>query len=158
TGINNAGQVVGISQTTGNEARHAFLYSDGTMTDLGTLGGQNSSGLGINDLGHVVGDSDRSVPRHHAFLFDGKSMTDLGALDGQGSQANGVNSYDQVVGSFVPADDSAFRATFYTDGKMTELGTFGGRYSTANGINDREEVVGYAQLPNDAQHAFYYNR
>jgi uncharacterized membrane protein len=34
---------------------HAFLWSNGTMTDLGTLGGLDSQGNAINDLGEVVG-------------------------------------------------------------------------------------------------------
>lgn len=42
TGINNAGQVVGQSNTVGNGdglgSGDAFLYSNGVMTDLGTLG------------------------------------------------------------------------------------------------------------------------
>jgi uncharacterized membrane protein len=34
---------------------HAFLWSNGTMTDLGTLGGNYSQGLSINLSGQVVG-------------------------------------------------------------------------------------------------------
>ncbi|MBA3485390.1 MAG: hypothetical protein H0T51_26645, partial [Pirellulales bacterium] len=45
TGINDSGQVTGSAFTTGDAARHAFLY-DGTMNDLGTLGGTHSSGYG----------------------------------------------------------------------------------------------------------------
>jgi len=41
TGINDSGQVVGYSDTAG-DAFHAFLYSGGVMSDLGTLGGVNS--------------------------------------------------------------------------------------------------------------------
>ena len=40
-GINDIGQVAGVE--TANGVRHAFLYSGGTMSDLGTLGG---TGLG----------------------------------------------------------------------------------------------------------------
>ena len=39
TGINNAGQVAGASAT---PTLHAFLYTNGQMQDLGTLGGFNS--------------------------------------------------------------------------------------------------------------------
>src|SRR5262249_52144976 len=52
--LNDAGQVVG-SSITASYARHAYLYQDGVMTDLGTLGGTNSEARKINDAGQVVG-------------------------------------------------------------------------------------------------------
>jgi len=41
-GLNNAGYVVGVPYLGGDAAQHAFLYNQDSMTDLGTLGGQNS--------------------------------------------------------------------------------------------------------------------
>src|SRR5438093_6571617 len=56
TGINDFGRVVGVSSTTGDVDRHAFLRTKtGGMQDLGTLGGGNSFGFGINNFGQVVG-------------------------------------------------------------------------------------------------------
>src|SRR5262249_20066637 len=47
-GVNNRGDVVGVSSTAGNQYSHAFLWSakDG-MVDLGTLGGTFSQAAGI---------------------------------------------------------------------------------------------------------------
>ena len=56
-GINNVGQVVGASATFGFGRDHAFLYSEGTMQDLGTLGSNTSKANGISDGGYVVGES-----------------------------------------------------------------------------------------------------
>ena len=55
-GINDAGQVVGYSDTAGGTI-HAFITGpDGMgMRDLGTLGGLAAMLTGINDAGQVVG-------------------------------------------------------------------------------------------------------
>jgi probable HAF family extracellular repeat protein len=52
----------------GNASNHAFLYSGGSMIDLGTLGGNESFGFGINDFGQITGYSViAGQPRIHAF-------------------------------------------------------------------------------------------
>ena len=96
-GINDSGQVTGSSYTTGDAAYHAFLY-DGTMHDLGTLGGTYSDGFGINASGQVTGISDDDRRRAvHAFLYDG-TMHDLGTLGGTYSYGTGINASGQVTG------------------------------------------------------------
>jgi probable HAF family extracellular repeat protein len=52
-GINSAAQVVGWSETP--DGVRAFLYSNGTMTNLGSLGGWHSSGLAINETADIAG-------------------------------------------------------------------------------------------------------
>jgi len=52
--INSAGQVVGQGGAAGV---HAILYSSGTTTDLGTLGGTTSTAYDINDNRQVIGES-----------------------------------------------------------------------------------------------------
>jgi probable HAF family extracellular repeat protein len=81
--INAAGQVTGdldvISLGGANgytiAGSYAFLYSDGTTTNLGALStGGSSIGYAINSTGQVVGDSDG-----HAFFYNG-AMNDLNTL------------------------------------------------------------------------------
>ena len=53
---------------TSNSTIHAFLYSNGQMTDLGTLGGSQSCGYGINASGQITGYSNTGTAEH-AFLY-----------------------------------------------------------------------------------------
>ena len=70
-GINNRGQIAGLSYTQSGEV-HAFLWIDGSMTDLGTLGGPSSYAFGINSRGQVMGRSsvDPESSNWHAFLWN----------------------------------------------------------------------------------------
>ena len=83
SGINDAGQVVGCSDTAAG-ARHAFITGPNGvgMTDLGTLGGDYSFASGINDAGQVVGWSLTDAGAQHAFITgpNGVGMTDLNSL------------------------------------------------------------------------------
>ncbi len=139
TAINNSGQVVGSWYT--HLEDHAFLYSGGTMTDLGTLGGPESAAYGINDQGQVVGWSQISGT-YHAFLYSGGGMIDLGTLGGgTSSLARGINNSGQVVGeSFI----KSYHAFLYSGGRMIDLNTivslpFG--LDSASAINDLGQIV-----------------
>ena len=67
-GINTTGQVAGYSYTTADAGLHAFLY-DGSMHDLGTLGGRTSLARSINSQGDVAGTAFLDDYTYHAFLF-----------------------------------------------------------------------------------------
>lgn len=156
-GINNNGQVVGSSYISGNNYQHAFLYSGGSMRDLGTLNADNySEAYGINDSGQVVGYSAYYLAQAsqyvHAFRYSNGSMTDLGTLGGRSGGAYGINDGGQVVGWASINGNTAAHAFLYSNGSMTDLGILGGSESYAYGINNNGQVVGDSHL-----HAFLYS-
>ena len=180
-GINNAGQVTGYSYTTNGQAgffgTHAFLYSGGSISDLGVLGGASSfggadsSGSGINNSGQVTGDSlITNGSATHAFLYSGGSMSDLhtlgdpnqeGLQGGPSSHGYGINDSGQVTGySNISNYSSATHAFLYSGGGMRDLGTLpGGTLSSGYGINNSGQVVGESTVNTGAtiHHAFLYS-
>src|SRR5207253_10837237 len=77
-GIDDAGQIVGVSET-GAGQLHAFVWTIAPgMTDLGTLGGANSQAFSINEHGNIAGSSLLVSGERHAFLWTAAAgMQDL---------------------------------------------------------------------------------
>jgi probable HAF family extracellular repeat protein len=160
-GVNDAGQVVGYGFTSSDQGgMGAFIWQNGTITDLGSLlGGENQRmATAINASGQVAGIS--SLPgnaTNHAFLWDDGTVTDLGDLGGEVSYAYGINDVGQVVGdSYIPG--YLWRAFIWQGGVMTDLGALGSGESHATAINNSGWVVGRSTtfVGSGTEHAFIY--
>ena len=168
-GINNRGQIVGNVGTSGFgdcnrvdvpqvfPTRAVMWGGDGTITDLGTLGGIFATAKGINDRGLVVGASSTVREQIHAFLWQDGTMTDLGTLGGTYSGAMQINQRNQVVG-FAYTGTGEPNAFLWTRGRMTDLNRLipkrsGWILTTATAINKAGQIAGWGEIGGQT-HAF----
>ncbi len=162
-GINSAGDLTGnvVVSPFPAFAYHAFRYSDTDgLVDLGTLGGQSSTGVAINAHGQVAGWSYTSSGIPRAFRSTpGQPLQELPLFSGATAQsfAGGINDAGQVSG-YVEVSSGVFHAFRFSDGQPAlDLGSLGGVFgSTANRINALGQVVGQASTPSSGGHAFRY--
>ena len=122
--INDRGWIAGYSNLPGDQSRHAALWLGGSIFDLGTLGGPNSSVAWPvkNNRGLIVGISQTATPEplgeswSCAAFFPGATATGYTCL------------------GFV-----------WEKGVMKALPTLGGNNGFAAGANNRGQVVGWAE-------------
>src|SRR5215472_1292726 len=119
--INDRIWLAGYSNLAGNQSRHAALWRQGALTDLGTLGGPNSAVTFSvkSDLGIVAGISQTGTPDplgeawssaafypgatgtgfiNLGFVWQNGTMHALPTLGGNNGFATGANSLGQIVG------------------------------------------------------------
>jgi hypothetical protein len=148
----------------------AFIWHNGKMRALPTLGGNNGYGAGMNARGMVAGwaetkkrDSTCVAPQVLQFLptvWDAMSrdvrrlptVTTGGKRDPDGA-ATAVNRAGEVVGISGICYKSvgsftARHAVAWKNGRALKLQTFGGvSWNTPTAINDSGTIVGFLNLP-----------
>jgi probable HAF family extracellular repeat protein len=181
TDVNNLGQVTGFAQNATPDSfsmlgvstqTRGFIWQNGKMLDLGTLGGPDSFAQYANDHGQVAGvsytsdiaDPNTGLPQLDPFLWEKGKMKDLGNLGGSNGPLGpfifGLNNQGQVVGLMTLQGDLFVHAFIWDGEKLSDLGTFpGGDTSIAFGINDAGEVIGDAWFPGDeVKHAVLWRK
>jgi probable HAF family extracellular repeat protein len=164
----------------------AFLWENGAMTLLPTLGGDNSTVGTMNKRGQIAGIAengvvDRSCTAPQAVRFQpviwGPKQGEIRALDLPGGDTVGVamsiNDRGQTVGAAgtcgntfpPPFSDGPHAVLWESDGSVVNLGTLGGTVNPASpgqgtialAINNPGQVVGTSALNgNLANHAFLW--
>jgi probable HAF family extracellular repeat protein len=176
TAINDNGQIVGISgicdQAVGRHtAKHAVLWENGGVTDLGNLGAQWwNTPTAINQRGDVVGFAgDPAFVEGdilHAFMWTREDgIRPLKPLKGRtpqhvDSEAYGINERGQVVGTSCDANFVDCRAVIWDHGAFPRdlndfKGSFPIRLETAKDINDNGEITGRAIDANSVRTAYF---
>ena len=135
-GINDTGQIVGMSMVNGANPQHAFLWNPtpkhnsvtGKVYDLGTLGGSASGVDAINSTGAIVGWSQITVGSGagHGFicyaadvLRGAPNLTDLATIMDPTlvkvfDQPNSINDTGQIVGQYYDHTTSSYHGCLLT--------------------------------------------
>jgi len=120
-GINNAGQAVGF--VWGQDYTRAFTWDKTAgLTEIGTLGGNVSEGLGINSKGTVVGRSRLADGKFRAFIWDQthgvRNLNDLITPNTGWTliRATQINDTGNITGfGLINGEQHAFLLTPYDD-------------------------------------------
>lgn len=150
--INNRGEITGTATAavpSGGFQTHAFLWSNGTMIDLGLPPGTTlSTASDLTDRGTVLGGD--SVG--NAYLVEDGVWTPLP----QGLFAGLINKFEAVAGQYSPMP-GRLHGFLYRDGVLFDTGTLGGTMSAPRGLNDKGAIVGSSTLAGAVHpHAFVW--
>ena len=166
TALNGSGQVAGFLFDTTVGANQAFLWSSGTLNELGTLGGASSFGYGINAAGQVVGTADLSTSggnTQRAFIWQKGAMSNLGDTNPAGnySSAFGVNANGDVAGY---QNDGFYHPVIWKAGiptGATLLTTLPCIFTVCQGealaINDLGQAAGWSNAAPSGSHAVMWD-
>ena len=144
--VNERGQIAGWALTnstpnpvTNFPTQDPFLWENGKMRDLGTLGGTLGFPTAFNNRGQVVGQSNLTGDlSFHPFLWEREVLTDLGTFGGETGTSNAINDAGEVVGKAdlpgpLPQTHDAF---LWRQAVMTDLGRlYSDQCSNAVSIN-----------------------
>jgi probable HAF family extracellular repeat protein len=125
--INDRGWVAGRSNLPGNQIRHATLWRNGLLTDLGTLGDPEKRNSVV-----------RWPVKNVRGLITGISQTD---------EPDPYNEDWSCSAFFPPATGTGYRCLGFKwqNGEMTPLPTLGGTHGFAAGANNAGRIVGWAE-------------
>ena len=168
--INERGEVVGSAETStpdplgenfcgSNLICLPFLWQDGIMVPLPTLGGNNGVAIGINSRGQVAGQAENTTPdptcdpsitpqvlQIKPVIWEKGEIQELPTIGGDpDGQVFAINDNGQAVGTTGDCT-SNFHAVLWNKGTPTDLGTLSGSLLFPSHINNRGQICGLRGL------------
>jgi probable HAF family extracellular repeat protein len=127
------------------------------MADIGTLGGTNSWGRGINNSSQIVGEAGTTNLNTHAFMWDAGATTDLGTLGGANSSASAINDLGDVAG-WSETESGERHAVVWQAGEITDLNEMLNTNANvvlteARDINVGGQIIGWSVIKGAGQEA-----
>jgi probable HAF family extracellular repeat protein len=169
-GINDAGVIAGTSPLQLGAPSfaaftRAFLWKAGKFTDLGSLGGGNSTASAINASGSVTGSTSTPTAAEHAYSYDGVAMTDIGVCAGAStSRGRAINAAGHIAGwcffpqvNGYPNGHPAIRHAFLwtPEGGMRDLGSLGNKSADVFAIGADDTVLGFTVVSSTGARAAF---
>ncbi|HJT65126.1 MAG TPA: DUF3466 family protein [Pyrinomonadaceae bacterium] len=114
-----------------------------TVTNIGTLGGNDSVALSINDLGEVVGYSKTADGEVHAFRYFRDVIFDLSTLGGKESYAYVITNSGILLGDSKTSDGTLRPFMETPNSPLFNFGDDPHLFSSARGANNVGQVVGF---------------
>jgi probable HAF family extracellular repeat protein len=147
TKLNKLGQVVGYSFREKDWHFRSFLWENGVIKDIGTLGGDQSIAWDINNSGKVVGLSytgqldPNGNSLFHAFIRNNNAgMIDITPYAKDTTRSEAINDQNQII---VSQGNQAF---VFNNGIESNLCTSLSRGCFAYDINNSGLIVGYSEV------------
>lgn len=155
TGINNAGQIVGIYDDA--NGRHGYLRTGSTFKTVDAPSASTTSPSAINDSGQIVGfyfpGCNSCMTR--GFFFRAGVFTDIihpAAGTGGVTEPTGINNAGQIVGWYTsPVNYHGF---LLSGGVFTTIDFPGAAKTFVFGINNSGQIVGWYENSDSTQHGF----
>jgi probable HAF family extracellular repeat protein len=131
--------VVGTGNVGGNP--HAFVWRNGTLTDLPGLGGAETSADAVNRGGTVVGDSALPTGVDRAVAWHRGVPTDLGSVNGLDSVATAITAGGTIFGFASTHNGSSRIALEWKNGRLVVLGRYGAGGAQPVAVNAHGDVL-----------------
>jgi len=140
--MNDAGQVL-IKDLRQNGFHTLRVQTDGSMVDLGTLGGASTQATDINESGQIVGWSQTADGKYQAFSWENGKMKALAEPAWTYSSAVAVtDSGDILIKASVGTQKYVY---LLRDGKLIDLENLGGGYVEVSDMNNSGQIVGWTE-------------
>ena len=127
-----------------------------TVTNIGTLGGNDSVALSLNDLGEVVGYSKTADGEVHAFRYFREAIFDLSTLGGKESYAYVITNSGILLGDSKTPDGILRPFMGAPNSPLFNFGDDPHLFSSARGANNIGQLVGFRLITDE--HGQFHKR